>query len=254
MLHNNQQMETETDYYTVLHLKPGSSLEEIRKQYRRLAKVYHPDRNPGEEEWCAEQLTKVNRAYEFLSNRERKAVYDKVGGTPGATAAGWAQSGERQYASARTAASSQPPPQPTPHDYSPAKSVPVARRHIARPTLKQTAIMLAGGTGVGALLGILVTGVFAYLHPTQSHELILPVPAPYQSSAQVAATPSVDSGLALHRTLHVHHRKVALEGATSTQSEVAHLNRLGIQVPAGQFSKQQLHDIALRLEQYDRTH
>ena len=39
-------MQVEPDYYAILGLKPGSSLEEVKHHYRRLAKVFHPDLNP----------------------------------------------------------------------------------------------------------------------------------------------------------------------------------------------------------------
>lgn len=64
------------DPYLVLNLKPGSSDEEIRQQYRRLARIYHPDRNPGDAAWCEEQLTELNIAFDVLSNPARKAALD----------------------------------------------------------------------------------------------------------------------------------------------------------------------------------
>jgi curved DNA-binding protein CbpA len=68
-------MQPEPDYYTILQLPPGASIETVRDQYRRLAKIFHPDRNSGDE-WCHEQTKRINIAFEFLSNSERKAVYD----------------------------------------------------------------------------------------------------------------------------------------------------------------------------------
>ena len=51
------------DPYAVLKLKPGSSSADVKRQYRRLAKIYHPDRNPGEEEWCGEQMKELGEAF-----------------------------------------------------------------------------------------------------------------------------------------------------------------------------------------------
>ncbi|MDQ2800642.1 MAG: DnaJ domain-containing protein [Armatimonadota bacterium] len=65
----------DSDYYAVLELKPGSSMEEVKSQYRRLAKRYHPDLNNNDAQ-CQEKLLRVNAAYAFLSDAARKAAYD----------------------------------------------------------------------------------------------------------------------------------------------------------------------------------
>ena len=58
------------DPYQVLGLTPDASDEEIKQAYRRLAKKYHPDRNPGDEE-AARQMQRVNAAYEQIKNPEK---------------------------------------------------------------------------------------------------------------------------------------------------------------------------------------
>ena len=58
------------DPYQVLGVSPGASDEEIKQAYRRLAKKYHPDRNPGDEE-AARQMQRVNAAYEQIKNPEK---------------------------------------------------------------------------------------------------------------------------------------------------------------------------------------
>ncbi len=68
-------MSVDPDYYAVLGLKPGCSLEEVKDNYRRLAKVFHPDLN-NNDPWCQEQITELNIAYEYLLNPARKAAYD----------------------------------------------------------------------------------------------------------------------------------------------------------------------------------
>jgi len=68
-------MQVEPDYYAVLQLQPGASIERVRDHYRRLAKVFHPDRNAGDA-WCHEQIKRINIAFEFLSDPQRKAAYD----------------------------------------------------------------------------------------------------------------------------------------------------------------------------------
>ena len=58
------------DPYQVLGVSPGASDEEIKRAYRRLAKKYHPDVNPGDEE-AAKQMQRVNAAYEQIKNPEK---------------------------------------------------------------------------------------------------------------------------------------------------------------------------------------
>jgi hypothetical protein len=63
------------EYYSVLGLKPGASVTDIKTQYRRMAKQFHPDRNAGDA-WHQEHLKKIIAAYEVLSDPDRKAAYD----------------------------------------------------------------------------------------------------------------------------------------------------------------------------------
>ena len=58
------------DPYKVLGLSPDASDEEIKKAYRRLAKKYHPDLNPGDAE-AARKMKEVNAAYEQIKNPEK---------------------------------------------------------------------------------------------------------------------------------------------------------------------------------------
>ena len=55
------------DPYSVLGVSPDASDEEITKAYRKLAKKYHPDLNPGDEE-AAKHMAEVNEAYEKIKN------------------------------------------------------------------------------------------------------------------------------------------------------------------------------------------
>ena len=70
-------MSMEQDHYGVLELEPGSPMEDVKSQYRRLAKLCHPDLH-GDDARCAEQFRRVNAAYTFLSDAPRKAAYDAV--------------------------------------------------------------------------------------------------------------------------------------------------------------------------------
>ncbi len=58
---------TQTDPYRVLGLQPGASKDEVSKAYRKLAKKYHPDLNPGDEE-AAKKMAEVNAAYDSIIN------------------------------------------------------------------------------------------------------------------------------------------------------------------------------------------
>ena len=71
-------MAAKRDFYEVLGLSKGASEDEIKKAYRKLAKKYHPDLNPGNKEAEA-KFKKVNEAYEVLSDSDKKARYDQFG-------------------------------------------------------------------------------------------------------------------------------------------------------------------------------
>lgn len=66
------------DFYDVLGLSKGASEDDIKKAYRRLAKQYHPDLNPGDKSAEA-KFKEVNEAYEMLSNADKRARYDQFG-------------------------------------------------------------------------------------------------------------------------------------------------------------------------------
>ena len=66
------------DYYEVLGIQKGASEDEIKKAYKKLARKYHPDMNPGDKE-AEEKFKEVNEANEVLSDPTKKARYDQFG-------------------------------------------------------------------------------------------------------------------------------------------------------------------------------
>lgn len=65
------------DYYSILGISRGSSKDEIKKAYRKLAHQYHPDKTGGN----AEKFKEINEAYQALSDDAKRAQYDRFGQT-----------------------------------------------------------------------------------------------------------------------------------------------------------------------------
>jgi molecular chaperone DnaJ len=68
------------DFYIVLGLARDASIDEIKRAYRRLARKFHPDINPGDR-MAASQFRQIAEAYETLSDPERRRRYDATGHT-----------------------------------------------------------------------------------------------------------------------------------------------------------------------------
>src|SRR5690554_4800334 len=66
------------DYYKVLGVSEKATSDEIKKAYRKLARKYHPDLNPNDEQ-AQKKFQEVNEANEVLSDPDKRAKYDKYG-------------------------------------------------------------------------------------------------------------------------------------------------------------------------------
>ncbi|MBI5598700.1 MAG: molecular chaperone DnaJ [Deltaproteobacteria bacterium] len=69
------------DYYSILGVSRNSTDDEIKRAYRRLAHMYHPDKHAseGDKEEAGEKFKEINAAYEVLKNPSRRAQYDRFG-------------------------------------------------------------------------------------------------------------------------------------------------------------------------------
>ena len=66
------------DYYKILGVERGASKDDVRKAYRKLARKYHPDLNPGNKE-AESKFKDVSVAYDVLSDEKKRKLYDEFG-------------------------------------------------------------------------------------------------------------------------------------------------------------------------------
>ncbi|MGI5861488.1 MAG: molecular chaperone DnaJ [Myxococcales bacterium] len=71
-------MAAERDLYEILGVSRTASADEIKKAFRRLAKKYHPDVNPGNKQ-AEDRFKEINAAFEVLSDPEKRKLYDELG-------------------------------------------------------------------------------------------------------------------------------------------------------------------------------
>ena len=71
-------MTSSPDYYEALGVSRNAKTEEIRKAYRRLARKYHPDLNPGDKA-AEDRFKKIQEAYDVLNDAKKRQMYDQYG-------------------------------------------------------------------------------------------------------------------------------------------------------------------------------
>ena len=82
------------DYYEILGVKKDATEADIKKAYRRLARKWHPDLNPGNKD-AEKRFKEISMAYECLGNNEKRKLYDEFG--EDALKAGFDAEKARQY-------------------------------------------------------------------------------------------------------------------------------------------------------------
>ena len=70
---------SERDYYEVLGVSQNATDAQIKKSYKRLAMKYHPDKNKDDREASERKFKEAKKAYEVLSDKQKRQMYNQFG-------------------------------------------------------------------------------------------------------------------------------------------------------------------------------
>jgi len=82
------------DYYKTLEVERDVSADDLKKSYRALAQLHHPDKNPDNTEEAEEKFKEISEAYSVLSDPEKRGHYDMTGSPDGGMGGGFRTSGD----------------------------------------------------------------------------------------------------------------------------------------------------------------
>ncbi len=77
-------MVKDTKLYDILEISPTATDEEIKQSYRRLSKLWHPDRNPNNKDEATKKFQEISEAYNVLKDKQQREMYDMSGSTENA--------------------------------------------------------------------------------------------------------------------------------------------------------------------------
>ena len=76
---NSNTKSDNSKFYKLLGIEKNATIKDIKKAYRKMALKYHPDRNPNNKEESEKKFKEISKAYQILSDPEKKSLYDKYG-------------------------------------------------------------------------------------------------------------------------------------------------------------------------------